>query len=430
MPNLLSINTPRQSWNLINTLIAMVIVINYFDIYFHHWFVKLLGGVRIKLWLPSALLLFFIAMHRAVKVRPLTIKRDSIYSIKILCFLYFFIGFISLVAHDGGMWYLGKYSLFMFMPVVLFGIIIAWFNDNEYIKWVLQLLFVGGLIISLYVEYLYFVGSGFVDSIVYESTLGGIYRHGMPGLGVNTYAAMLPPLVLVGLYMALNSRSLLKYFYYASSLFISYAVLATMSRAAFIALIVGLLLFLWYGSHKKYSTYIILIMMFFGIIWKNFSVLLRMVGSMASAEIFSGSEFLIDTVLKYNIYSAKDPHIALISRSTSAFLESPLFGVGMNEMMIINEHNRYVELLATNGLAGFIPYVALIITMIFISRKILLKEIKNNSQDKEIGVILFAGLISFVFYMNAAPSEFYFYWIWFALVIAWVRNCNRAQYHR
>ena len=51
-------------------------------------------------------------------------------------------------------------------------------------------------------------------------------------------------------------------------------------------------------------------------------------------------------------------------------------------------------------------------------------------QDKEIGVILFSGLIGFVFYMNAAPSEFYFYWIWFVLVIAWVRNCRRAQHHR
>ena len=156
---------------------------------------KLLGGVIIKLWLPSALLLFLIAIQRAVRVRPITFKKDSIYSIKILCFFYFILGFTSLVAHDGGMWYLGKYSLFLFMPVVLFGIIIAWFNDNEYIKRVLQLLFVGGLIISLYVEYLYFAGLGFVDTIVYESTLGGIYRHGMPGLGVNTYAAMLPPLV-------------------------------------------------------------------------------------------------------------------------------------------------------------------------------------------------------------------------------------------
>ena len=441
MPNLLSINTRRQSWNLINTLIAIIIVMNYFHIYFHLWFVELLGGVIIKLWLPSALLLFFIAMQRAVTGRPLTFKKDSIYSIKVLCFFYFIFGSISLVAHGEGMWYLGKNSLFMFMPVVLFGIIIAWFNDNEYIKRVLQILFVGGLIMSLYVEYLFFTGSSNFeimepllragDSGVFKSALGGHFRHGMPGLGINTYAGMLPPLVLVGLYMALNSTSLLKYFYYAASLFISYAVLETMSRAAFIALIVGLLLFLWYTSEKKYFTYIILIMAFISIVWLKVGVLLRVVGLLSSSEIFSESKYITDIALKYDVYTTvEDQHITLISRSTSAFLENPFFGVGMNEMMIINEHNRYVELLATNGLAGFIPFVALIITMIFISRKILLKEIKNNSQDKEIGVILFAGLISFVFYMNAAPSEFYFYWIWFALVIAWVRNCNRAQYHR
>ena len=227
-----------------------------------------------------------------------------------------------------------------------------------------------------------------------------------------------------------NLIYILKYFYYASSLFISYAVLATMSRAAFIALIVGLLLFLWYTSQKKYFTFIILIMGFIGIVWQNFGVLLRIVGPLASAENFSELRFITDIALKYNLYSAKDPHMTIILESFSAFSESPLFGVGMNKMMIVNEHNRYIEILATNGLAGFIPYMALIITMIFISRKILLKEIKNNSQDKEIGVILFAGLISFVFYMNAAPSEFYFYWIWFALVIAWVRNCSRDQYYR
>ena len=99
-------------------------------------------------------------------------------------------------------------------------------------------------------------------------------------------------------------------------------------------------------------------------------------------------------------------------------------------MMIVNEHNRYIEVLASNGLAVFIPYVGLIITIIIISRKMLLNEIKFNGKDKEIGALLFAGLIAFVIYMNAAPDEFYFYWIWFALVLAWAKNCSRAQLQR
>ena len=293
MINHLTVTTNRSSWNLINTSVAVVIIINYFNIFHHHWFVKLLGGNIIKIWFPTVFLLSLLAMRTVIKNRSIFIRKDSIYSVKIFCLFYFIFGFISLVSHGEGMHYLGKYSLVIFIPVILFGIIVTTFYDNEYIKKVLQLLFVGGLIITFYVEYLYFVGGGFVDTMVFESTLGSIFRHGMPGLGVSTYAGMLPPLILTGLYMALKNTGFIKYFYYASTIFISYAAFATMSRAAFISLIIGLFIFLWYFSQKKYFTYITIIMVFIGTIWLNISVLLRILGPMASAKIFSESEFSV-----------------------------------------------------------------------------------------------------------------------------------------
>jgi len=40
------------------------------------------------------------------------------------------------------------------------------------------------------------------------------------------------------------------------------------------------------------------------------------------------------------------------------------------------------------------------------------------------GIIFGAGLVSLMIYLNFAPAEFHFIWIWFGLAAAWLRNCE------
>tara|TARA_A100001015_G_scaffold230112_1_gene260288 strand:- start:1367 stop:2710 length:1344 start_codon:yes stop_codon:yes gene_type:complete len=429
------------SWDLINLSIITVIVVNYFNIYWHYWFVTFLGGTIVKLWIPPALLLSLIGMKNVILNQQPSLKKDRIFPVKILCCIYIVFGILSLVAHDGGLWYIGKYSLFMFMPVVIFGIIIGYCKSNELIEKVLQTLFICGLLISFHTEFLYLFGIVNNQSIgasiggidvqgsadLFQSNLGNINRHTMPGLGINTYAAMLPPLALIGLFMGFKNNGFLKYFFFLSFLFLSYAILATLSRSAFIALIIGLLVFIWFTDKNKYFLFFIVCSSVFIMVLSNAGVLLRIIGPLLSYEFFANSDYLASIAMEHGLRTNADPHITIIDKSLSIARENPIFGAGMNKMLSVNEHNRYVEIYATNGLLGIIPYVAIIIAVVLITRNVLIEEIKQNSQQKEIGIILFSGVIAFTFYMNSAPSEFYFYWIWFGLSIAWARNCDKNR---
>ena len=111
----------------------------------------------------------------------------------------------------------------------------------------------------------------------------------------------------------------------------------------------------------------------------NAGVLLRIIGPLLSYEFFANSDYLASIAMEHGLRTNADPHITIIDKSLSIARENPIFGVGMNKMLSVNEHNRYVEIYATNGLLGIIPYVAIIIAVVLITRNVLIEEIKQNS---------------------------------------------------
>lgn len=430
--------TASPPWNAINIIGLAVILINYFDIYYHSWFVSLTGGFIFKLWIFPFLLMSFIFFQLVLQGREITIRKDNLTAVKLFGALYFLFGLNSLIIHDQGIWYIGKYALFMFMPLVLFSIIIARFRSNKNINTIMIALFIGGLIMSLYVEALYATGnldlqslstdgadtalSG-VSMVYYASEFGmGAVRRGFPGVGINAFSKLLVPLLFVGLYMAYRVRGISKLFYSIATIFIFYSITTTLSRAALISVAIGLIVFIWYHRNLRLLFYF-LIMALIVVYWKRV-LLIRFLTLVAAFSLLSGSEQVAEQMQGMHL---TDSHITSLSETISVFLENPVYGAGMSEMQKIHEHNRYMEVLGTHGLAGFIPYVGLIISIVLVSRKRVRTEIKKNSRQKDLGIALYSGLIALIVYLNAEPSETYFFWIWFGLITAWARNCYFCQ---
>ena len=423
-----------SSWNAINILVVAVVMINYFSLYNHYWFVNMMGGYVFKLWLFPFSLLLFISMRIFITGQNIFIKKDNLYAVKVLGIIYFLLGLNTLIAHNQGLWYIGKYALLMFMPVVLFSIIIARFRDNYNIRCVVIALFIGGLLMAAYVEILYATGNldfkslstnvgerGFSgEGLLYYASQfeEGVVRRGMPGVGINAYAVLLMPLIFVGMYLALDARGVMHYVYYICTGFLFYAITTTLSRTVLASVLIGMVVFLLY--HRKIRLILILcIFVLFVVYWK-WALIIRTLQLLIQLQLIPGSEFLIEHV---NTQGDLDSHISSVTESIAAFLSHPIFGAGMDKMMEINEHNRYLEVLGTHGLFGFIPYVGFIAAIFIAARKRVRMEWRKKGSNWELGVSLYSGLVAFIIYLNAESSESYFFWIWFGLVCAWTRNC-------
>ena len=89
---------------------------------------------------------------------------------------------------------------------------------------------------------------------------------------------------------------------------------------------------------------------------------------------------------------------------------------------MVREHNRYLYILSTAGLLTLIPYVAFILGLIIIARKTFLNKLKSNRSIQDIGLVLYPSVLLFAIQINNAGMETYYYWIFFGLAAAWIRN--------
>lgn len=424
--------------NISTIFLYFVVVASYFMIIAHKYFFEIHGGL-IRTWFPTALLLFVLAIKHfmAAKSYNPSIKVDEIYSVKIILLLYSVFWLIALNAHGEGIHYIAKYSLQLYSPVVLSMLIVMLVKSNLVLERIMALLFFVGVIWAISIEYGYFFGSegSVMDEVTFSSGEAAdlTIRHGSFGFGVNTYAAMLIPLPLVGLYLKERAKNFIKkIFYYILSIFLIAAIFMTISRAAILSILIGIFTLLWYKfiySPKKFKHIITLFLIFitlFTVIISNVEIIPRFLMMFAQFDILANSEYIQDKIFTYGLRVQREERFEIISDSLSHVAENPIFGVGFNKIFNetedVYEHNYYVRLIAANGIMCFISFIAFLISLTVITRKAVLKNLSRNTTEKEMGILLFAGLLAFIFYLNAAPSEFYFYWIWFGLTAAWVRN--------
>ncbi len=304
------------------------------------------------------------------------------------------------------------------------------------------LLFLVGVVWSATIEYDHLLGAKSLEASNLNLMSGASMasnRHGSYGFGINTYAAMLIPLPLVGFYLKNTSSAFLeKGFYFVLSILLSAAVFMTISRAAIVSLVVGIFVILWHNlflSSKKlkYVVSAFLILSILTVLMaSNQGIINRFLMMGTQIPALANSEYIQNKVLESGILVQEDEHFGTISDSLTLFKENFMLGAGFNKVFDEEEdseyeHNYYIRLIAAAGLLCFILFGVFLANMVILTRKAMINKINVKPYDKEMGIVLFAGLIAFIFYLNAAPSEFYFYWIWFGLTAAWIRNSTSRE---
>ena len=142
----------------------------------------------------------------------------------------------------------------------------------------------------------------------------------------------------------------------------------------------------------------------------------------------STAQKVIDKV-KTKIEFSGDGHIDSLNETLRNFKEAPFLGNGISNIegkykndRWYAEHNRYLYILSTAGLLTLIPYVAFILGLIIIARKTFLNKLKSNRSIQDIGLVLYPSVLLFAIQINNAGMETYYYWIFFGLAAAWIRN--------
>ena len=432
-------------------ILYIVILVSYFMVFQQYWFMKLLGGTVIRIWIPNLLILCLVGIRYAITNRGpvFSVKKDLIYPLKVTLMILLIWDSFALRYHDEGLWYVGKMMLVSFSPICLAIAIVLLVRNDFVLNRILGLLFFCGLLMTLNVELRFLSGDPSFETLVtshgyeietYEEKLllagsEGIYRHGEQALGINTYAAMLIPLPLIGFYLSQrSSKRLIRFYYYFSSLFFFYAISVTMSRAAFIANTISAVVFflLRYlrSSKIKFMAYSLIVFLIFNFMLLGFpGMKIRLFKMFAAAPVLSDVEYVYSKLYDYGVREKQyfEPHFGRFGSSYDFIKESPIFGVGWTRQYLVNEHNHYVQQAAIYGLISVAIYITFFITMVCLTWTVLKRMLRGDSSDASLGTLLFACTIAFLFYLNASPGENLYVWVLFGLNIAWTKYTHEKE---
>ena len=90
------------------------------------------------------------------------------------------------------------------------------------------------------------------------------------------------------------------------------------------------------------------------------------------------------------------------------------------------QHSNYLIVSLGFGVpAGF--FYILFITLLFIMIQKRVKKLGSNKSARELGLVLGAGVVSFMVHLLGAPTDLHYIWVWFGLAGAWLRNCENEQ---
>lgn len=448
------LNNKSMVKSTLGALLILTICLNYFEVYYHYWFIKLEVGYVIKIWILPVLLFCFL-LFKELLAKGYSFPLKAVSGVNLFIVFYVLFGFISLTVHEQP-YYIGKYGLIMFAPLTLYVVIVDFFRDSRALGNALKWLFISGVIYSLVATvYFNFVPSDEWnnDAIKVRYMLTDVtdiralkefknihgfgygnyvVRETLPGIAQPSFGAMLAPLILAGFYYAINSSGLLRWFYYIASFFMFYTLTNTLARSSFVAFIIGLIPFLWHIKKRIKDILTILIGITI-IILANQPMqyrFIQLIGSTAQKVIDKSStaQKVIDKV-KTKIEFSGDGHIDSLNETLRNFKEAPFLGNGISyiEGKYKNdrwyaEHNRYLYILSTAGLLTVIPYAGFILSLILISRKTLIYKLRTNKKLSDIGLVLYPSVLLFAIQINNAGMETYYYWIFFGLAAAWIRN--------
>jgi hypothetical protein len=440
-----------------------VVVFNYFEIHHNLWFLQLLDGYVIKMWMPPVLLFTLLLVKEPRKAWQ-RLFTGSLRYLHILLLLYVLFGFLSLVVNEEP-YNIGKYGLIMFAPLTLYASIILVCGDRRKTEFVLTALFWSGVVLSLYVLYLYdiagveswrdrpfllkYIWSDHVENFTLRLNYHQHHNYfafsrTLKFIDEPAFAAMLAPLVLCGFHMAILSKTSLRGLYFIPAFFLLYTLLNAASRSAFIALLAALAVFLWFARKKPLHVIVILTVVAVMTLSNGFMQyrMIQLAGAIVSKiEDHSPIPALRETIrnmerkIESRVSLHPEGHVESIAKTSEDILASPLLGSGLSGLLSHyssdgtgwgTEHNRYLYVAATAGLLTAVPYMLFIVALA-LACFVVVRRLTTDGADREIGVLLLTTVILFSIQILNCGIERYYYWVFFALAAAWLKNMTDGK---
>jgi|WetSurMetagenome_2_1015567.scaffolds.fasta_scaffold17260_3 hypothetical protein len=453
------------------SMAAVVILFTYFDVYHHYWFLKLLNGYVIKAWIFPAILLLFVLWH-TLRCGSLP---DHFTGLKFPSFFlcaYILFGSVSL-AWNEDLYHAVKYGLIMFGPVMIYLAALLFLDDNRLIEKVILLLFWAGVLLSGYVFYMYeiqgyssWVGEPFamrwmwtrqevqeILTLNYHSANDYFdYSKTLKLIDEPAFAAMLSPLILFGFFRAVRSSTWPGWLFYIPSFFMLYTLLGTAARSSFVAFIAGLVFFLWFIRTKR--LHVLLIVLATALLVYSQPFMMYRIGMLAGAVLTKVSESTdgqklqpvtrrlevslkkLEASLGERMPIQQDGHIESVTETIERTRNYPILGYGIGRLLAEHatsesswhiEHNRYLFILSTSGLLTVVPYVLFLIALSWLAWKTHSSGCNVQGRCIDIGLVLFPALILFAVQITNCGQERYYYWVFFGLAAAWIRNMTLME---
>ena len=413
----------------------ILIVVTYFMMSYHYWFVQLLGGYVIRVWIPIIAVSWLYLIKRLIYHEKPAQNRKVVF-LNILIFVYYFFVTISILGNEEDVISVGRYLLHFGGSFLLYIVILGTYRSNEAIEKTIKYLYLIAIMLSLYIIIFFAIvkpkaydvfhmdtnvgelGLDTISTFVSEGDL--IVRKTIPGINANSSAYMLFPMILVGLYFFKKSMRTVKYLYFTGTVLLLYTLGSILSRGSLIALFVALI----YLSFKKWFN------------WKQISV-----GILLFVFLFPFKEDIYLRMLEplsyyFNIGS---DYIQVEKISTARFetiqdtldiiKEIPLIGIGitnfnnrqLNRFDTTTEHNEYIRMIAERGIFSFLSFIFIIGLLIYLFYRVLENRKSQNIYQKDLGELFAAGLIGFIIHLHFA-GPYNYLWIWLAFSVAWIRN--------
>jgi len=444
----------------IGIVIAALVSIIHFQIYDHFWFLRLTGlDIHMQKQNALFLLLFFLmaGIHQLILLKENSAVKISNSSKRLFLPLlfYFLFGIVAVIVHEPDFDSIERYLFYLFTPLMVFLGIFAAYRSNKGINTALHILFLLGVIFSVYSIGIHHAMSdieiqkmhGFPSYYLREY----LNRFTIPGLGPNVLPSMLVPMVLTGFYFVRSISGKSKYLYIGLMSLIFYSIIITASRGAVVSLSAGML-YLAYKRWLKFDKETLLII-------ASFCLVLFIAGNPLFSRINRPFVLLEKATAKVEKATAKEEKatakvekatakvekatakvevlaeariVALVDSFTSYIMFSPVMGSGFSYFIASQEqrlkglgnHNLYVTLLAQGGLMVFIPFALILAALYVNSNEIMRRNMSISASSRKMGIFLNAALIAYIIDLNFPPGFFHYYWIWFGFAAAWARNCE------
>jgi hypothetical protein len=426
-------------------IVAVVMMFLYFEVEWQIWFLRMLGGYLVKVWILPLGLLVWVLVDRE--------KLDLDVGVFLLSSLglYSFFALLSLCANET-MYFALKWYLIMIAPLWAFVVIVTKFRSNVDIRYFLRVVLICGTAQAAYSTYSFnaWAQSGELqrsDVVTSQGTImgggeGPMYqmkgenatpRFGDVSFEVGKLAAMLFPLAVLGVCYPVNKRFYFRVLGLGLTLAILYLTVATTSRAAVLAAIVAMSSLLYYQARMGFVKKRILLFVAPAVLYvliSNLPTWLRVLQGLTFFDLDARIPIVGDLIANYGVSRWDDAHLTSIAESLEYLSRDYLLGAGYSEVLYSNslygsEHNRVLFILASTGLLTAIPYVAFVAGILVQNWRCMWQAYRNNRQEARLGLVLFACNLMFILKLVGEGMETFYYWIFFALTAAWVRNCRR-----